>query len=150
MELECVKKMLEKGMERASVVDGLPWKFIEHLCMNGLQIHLMEPAHVLCSMNITPRLLNSNNSFHGGAAALLVDVVGAAVIPSPLTSGVSVEINVSYFDAAYLHEEIEIDARLLRFGKAVAVVSVEFRKKKSGKIFAQGRHTKYLALASKL
>ncbi|KAL4360183.1 hypothetical protein AHAS_Ahas08G0151900 [Arachis hypogaea] len=139
MELECVKKMLEKGIERAAVVDGLPWKFIEHLCMNGLQIDLMEPGHV-----------NSNNSFHGGAAALLVDMVGAAVIPSPMTSGVSVEINVSYFDAAYLHEEIEIDARLLRFGKAVAVVSVEFRKKKSGKIFAQGRHTKYLAVASKL
>ncbi|QHN98160.1 Acyl-coenzyme A thioesterase [Arachis hypogaea] len=93
------------------------------------------------------------NSSHGACPCALLHEHNATftpVIPSPMTSGVSVEINVSYFDAAYLHEEIEIDARLLRFGKAVAVVSVEFRKKKSGKIFAQGRHTKYLALASKL
>lgn len=47
-------------------------------------------------------------------------------------------------------EEIEIEARALRVGKAVAVISVEFRKKKTGKVFAQGRHTKYLAVASKM
>ncbi|KAK7282177.1 hypothetical protein RIF29_10772 [Crotalaria pallida] len=47
-------------------------------------------------------------------------------------------------------EEIEIEARALRVGKAVAVISVEFRKKKTGKIFAQGRHTKYLAITSKM
>jgi len=43
---------------------------------------------------------------HGGATAALVDVVGSAVIPtvgySGLNTGVSVEINVSYLDAAYL------------------------------------------------
>ncbi|KAL5728932.1 hypothetical protein ACHQM5_001954 [Ranunculus cassubicifolius] len=49
-----------------------------------------------------------------------------------------------------LLEEIEIDARCLRVGKAVGVVSVELRKKNTGKIFAQGRHTKYLAISSKI
>lgn len=47
-------------------------------------------------------------------------------------------------------EEIEIEARVLRVGKAVGVVSVEFRKKETGKIIAQGRHTKYLAVPSKM
>ncbi|KAG6779391.1 hypothetical protein POTOM_015771 [Populus tomentosa] len=47
-------------------------------------------------------------------------------------------------------EEIEIEARVLRVGKAVGVVSVELKKKKTGKIIAQGRHTKYLAVPSKL
>lgn len=83
-----------------------------------------------------------------------MDVVGSAAIPaagrSAPNTGVSVEINVSYLDAAYADEEIEIEARALRVGKAVAVISVEFRKKKTGKIFAQGRHTKYLPIASKM
>jgi acyl-coenzyme A thioesterase 13 len=35
-------------------------------------------------------------------------------------------------------------------GKAVGVVSVELKKKKTGKIIAQGRHTKYLAVPSKM
>ena len=47
-------------------------------------------------------------------------------------------------------EEIEVEAKALRVGKAIAVVSVELRKKKTGKIVAQGRHTKYLALSSKI
>ncbi|OMO61147.1 hypothetical protein COLO4_33534 [Corchorus olitorius] len=49
-----------------------------------------------------------------------------------------------------LLEEIEIDAKALRVGKTVAVVSVELRKKKTGKIIAQGRHTKYLPVLSKM
>ena len=49
-----------------------------------------------------------------------------------------------------MQEEIEIEARALRVGKTVAVVSVEFRKKNTEKIVAQGRHTKYLAVQSKM
>lgn len=50
----------------------------------------------------------------------------------------------------FIQEEIEIEAKVLRVGKAVAVVSVELRKKDTGKIVAQGRHTKYLAISSKM
>ena len=49
-------------------------------------------------------LKNTGNFLHGGATATLVDIVGSAVIftvGAPLT-GVSVEINVSYLDAAYV------------------------------------------------
>ncbi|KAJ1386503.1 Thioesterase domain [Sesbania bispinosa] len=154
MDLESLKRYLEKGVEEsASMVDGMPSRFLEPLIMNGLRVDLIEPGRIVCSMKIPPRLLNSGNSLHGGATATLVDVVGAAAIPSAgysWKSGVSVEINVSYLDAVSVDEEIEIDARALRVGKAVAVISVEFRKKKTGKVFAQGRHTKYLAIASKM
>jgi len=47
-------------------------------------------------------------------------------------------------------EEIELEAKALRVGKSIAAVTVELRKKKTGKIVAQGRHTKYLAVNSKL
>lgn len=46
---------------------------------------------------------NSGNFLHGGATATLVDMVGSAVIytvGAPVT-GVSVEINISYLDAAF-------------------------------------------------
>ncbi|RDX70741.1 Acyl-coenzyme A thioesterase 13 [Mucuna pruriens] len=154
MDLESVKRYLEKGGVTASVVDELPPRFLEPLILNALRVDLIEPARVVCSMKIPQRLLNAGNSLHGGAIAALVDVVGSAAIPtvgySAPNTGVSVEINVTYLDAAYADEEIEIEARALRVGKAVAVISVEFRKKKTGKVFAQGRHTKFLPLSSKM
>jgi acyl-coenzyme A thioesterase 13 len=47
-------------------------------------------------------------------------------------------------------DEIEVEGKLLRAGKSVGVVSVDFRKKKTGRLMAQARHTKYLAVSSKL
>ncbi|KFK42769.1 hypothetical protein AALP_AA1G037200 [Arabis alpina] len=148
MDLESVKKYLEgeetennEGAD-SSKVTKLPNRFIERFVTQGVKVDLIEPGRIICSMKIPPHLLNAGNFLHGGATATIVDVIGSAVVyTSGLTqTGVSVEIN----------EEIEIEARTLRVGKAVAVVSVELRKKKNGKIIAQGRHTKYLAPRSKL
>jgi acyl-coenzyme A thioesterase 13 len=104
MDLESVKRYLEKGGETASTVNEFPLRFMEPLIMGSLRVDLIEPGRVICSMKIPPRLLNSGNSLHGGATAALVDVVGSAAIPAsghPGLTGVSVEINVSYLDAAY-------------------------------------------------
>ncbi|KAL7614994.1 hypothetical protein Lser_V15G05976 [Lactuca serriola] len=155
MDFESVKSFLEKSSSGVSSkdIDSMPFRFFEPMIMSGLKVDLIERGRVLCSMKVPPRLLNVGNSLHGGATAALVDVVGSSVImtmDSVTTTGVSVEINVSYLDAAFVGDEIEIEAKALRVGKAVAVVSVEFRKKKTGKIIAQGRHTKYLAVSSKL
>lgn len=152
--LETVKRYLEKGEDgkNRSIIEGMPLRFFERFVMQGIHVDLIEPGRLLCSMKVPPRLLNAGNFLHGGATATLVDLVGSAVIytvGAPFT-GVSVEINISYLDAAYADEEIEIEAKVLRVGKAVGVVSVELRKKKTGKIIAQGRHTKYLAVSSKM
>ncbi|GMN27038.1 hypothetical protein TIFTF001_001520 [Ficus carica] len=153
MELEAVKKLLEKGEENAEAMEKLPPRFFERLVMKGLRVDLIQPGRLLCSFTVPSRLLNAGNFLHGGATATMVDLVGSAVIytlGARTTTGVSVEINVSYLDAAYAGEEIEVEAKALRVGKAIGVVSVELRKKKTGKIIAQGRHTKYLAVSSKL
>ncbi|BFG28333.1 hypothetical protein CerSpe_146060 [Prunus speciosa] len=149
--MESVKKFLEKEGEMAITMDGLPERFFEPFIMKGIQVDLLEPGRIVCSFKVPPRLLNGGNFMHGGATATLVDLIGSAAILTVGTpTGVSVEINVSYLDSAYPGEEVEVEAKALRVGKAVGVVSVELRKKKTGKIIAQGRHTKYLALASKL
>ncbi|ESR39650.1 4HBT domain-containing protein [Citrus sinensis] len=157
MELESVKRYLEKGGggdddKNKSTMEEMPTKFFERFIMQGLRVDLSEPGRVICSMKVPPRLLNAGNFMHGGATATLVDLVGSAAIftVGAPSVGVSVEINVSYLDAAFGGEEIEIEAKVLRVGKAVAVVSVELRKKDTGKIVAQGRHTKYLAISSKM
>jgi len=46
---------------------------------------------------------------HGGAITTLVDIAGGAAIPAagfPWKSGVSVEINISCLDAAYVNVSV--------------------------------------------
>ncbi|KAM0939815.1 putative acyl-CoA hydrolase [Dioscorea sansibarensis] len=153
--LEKVKKLLEAGGEEivsTATLDSLPPHFYDAFILKGLSIDAIEHGRILCSMTVPPRLLNTGNFLHGGATASLVDLVGSAAFYSAgaASSGVSLEISISYLDSAFVNEEIEIEAKVLRAGKAVGVSTVELRKKKTGKLIAQARHTKYLAATSKL
>ncbi|XP_076950846.1 uncharacterized protein LOC143623949 [Bidens hawaiensis] len=152
MDFEWVKKYLEKTTS-SNETDSMPYKLFQPLIMSGLNVELVEHGRVICSMKVPPRLLNTDNSLQGGAIAALVDEVGGVVIPTitnATNSGVSMVINVSYLDSAYVGDEIEIETKALHVGQAVAVATVEFRNKKTGKIIAQGRHTKYRVASSKL
>ncbi|KAG0494374.1 hypothetical protein HPP92_005368 [Vanilla planifolia] len=154
MEVNAVKRSLEPTVAgKALSIADLPSRFYDAFVLHGLNIDLIDHGHVVCSMTVTPRLLNSSNGLlHSGVMATLMDVVGSAVFLSAgcPTSGVSLEISISFLDAACVDEEIEFDAKLLKAGKAVGACSVEIREKKTGKIVAQGRHSKYLAVSSKL
>ncbi|XP_059316165.1 uncharacterized protein LOC132067014 [Lycium ferocissimum] len=117
----------------------MPSNFLEQFVSHGPKVDLVEPGCILCSFQVPPRLVNAGNILHEGATAALVDVLGSAAIYTvgALLTGVAVEINVSYLDSAFLGEEIELEVKVLRVGKEIADVSVELRKKKTGKIVAQ-------------
>ncbi|RRT65150.1 hypothetical protein B296_00041263 [Ensete ventricosum] len=109
---------------------------------------------------------DDRNAMRHGAVVSLVDLVGSAVFyaAGAPSTGVSVEISVSAFRPAYVHsclstfgpnlnsrmEEVEIEATVLHLTKTVAVAAVEMRKRSTGTMIAWGRHTKYLAVSSKL
>ncbi|KAH6756009.1 Thioesterase superfamily protein [Perilla frutescens var. hirtella] len=153
MDFEAVRRFVEKeGGAYEFTVDSMPERFIEPMVMQGMKIDTIERGRIVCSFTVPRRLVNSGNTLHGGATAALVDVIGSAVIftMGAPTTGVSVEINVSYLNGAAVGEEVEIESKALRVGKALAVVSVDLKSKKTGKLIAQGRHTKYLVLPSKI
>ncbi|MBA0864009.1 hypothetical protein Goshw_028628 [Gossypium schwendimanii] len=101
MEAEKVKRYLESS----ATIDGdkLPSKFFESLIMHGLRVELIETNRVVCSFKVTPRLLNEGNYLHSGAVATFVDIVSSAAIYTAggTFAGASVEINISFMDAAY-------------------------------------------------
>ncbi|XP_075661612.1 uncharacterized protein LOC142631356 [Castanea sativa] len=128
--------------------------------MQDLRVDLIEPGRLICTFKVPQHLLKMEETISDNGVScfycfgdyvvlqmlvifyMVVDLVSSAVIygvGAPATR-VSVEINISYLDAAFADEEIEIEARVLRVGKAIGVVSVEFRKE-TGKIIAEGRHT---------
>ncbi|XP_047056445.1 uncharacterized protein LOC124662683 [Lolium rigidum] len=132
---------------------GVGTRPFDALTVAGLRIDAIEPSRALFSFTVPPRLTNTRKHMHGGAVASLVDLVGSAVIfagGSP-TTGVSLEITVSYLNAMRANEEIEIEAKVLSIGNTTGCVTVEVRRKSTREVLAHGRHTKYLAtIASKL
>ncbi|KAF3780680.1 Acyl-coenzyme A thioesterase 13 [Nymphaea thermarum] len=152
-QLQRVKASLERTGDRLQDSgDSRHFSSYDSLISSCIRLDEAFPGRLLCSFVVPPHLLNTGKFLHGGASASLVDIIGSAVILTTgvLTTGVTLEISVSYLDSAYLNEEIEIEAKVLRIGKAIAVVNVELRKKGNGKIVATGRHTKYLAVSSRL
>lgn len=52
---------------------------------------------------------------------------------------VSVHYDISYFSPAKLHEEVELDGRVVEQKGKMTAVTVEIRKKDSGELVAIGR-----------
>ncbi|ONK77435.1 uncharacterized protein A4U43_C02F6500 [Asparagus officinalis] len=106
MDLESVKKSLE---DKSTSFDPLHRNLYNSFILNALRVDLVEPHRVLCSLTVIPRLRNDGNYLHGGVIATLVDLVGSAVFfaAGHSTSGVSLELNVSHFDAAFVGVSIK-------------------------------------------
>ncbi|AQK43736.1 uncharacterized protein LOC100286193 [Zea mays] len=154
MDPEAVRKSLEPTATVEKITGSTPARlhFYDPFVLSGVSIEAAEHGRLLCSFVVTPRLASPAGYLRSGVTATLADQLGSAVffcsgLPS---SGVSLEISVSFVDAAAVGEEIEVEGKLLRAGKSVGVVSVDFRKKKTGKLMAQARHTKYLVASSRL
>ncbi|XP_071682589.1 uncharacterized protein [Lolium perenne] len=159
MDPEAVRRTLEPTASPEDISGSTPY---DSFVISGVRLDAAEHGRVLCSFLVTPRHASPQGYLLSGVTATLADQMGSAVIYSIGVglggedfsgvglSGVSLEISVSYVDTATVGEEIEVEGKLLRAGKSVCVVSIDFRKKRTGKLIAQARHTKYLAVSSKL
>nr|KAF6290106.1 acyl-CoA thioesterase 13 [Myotis myotis] len=58
--------------------------------------------------------------------------------------GVSVDMNITYMSPAKIGEVVVITAQILKQGRTLAFASVDLTNKTTGKLVAQGRHTKHL------
>ncbi|KAK3143254.1 hypothetical protein QOZ80_4AG0298130 [Eleusine coracana subsp. coracana] len=150
--LETARRLLEEVAPPTSPdLTGAAEGFYDAFVLRGIRVQAAQSGTLLCHFTVPSRLLNSGGFLHGGATASLVDLVASAVFRTAglRTRGDPLEMNISYLDAAFADEEIDIEAKVLRAGKAVGVAVVEL-KKKSGKIIAQARYSKYLGASSKL
>jgi acyl-coenzyme A thioesterase 13 len=118
--------------------------------VHGLEAVSVDGGRVVVRLVVTPELRNFGATLHGGAAATLVDVVGSLAIVSAdrdNRSGVSTDLNVSWFAPAAVGESILIEATVLKTGRTLAFVAVELRRESDGLLLVQGRMTKALGTA---
>ena len=107
-------------------------------------------ARVVARFPVRAVHVNSKGGLHGAVSAALVDWAGGmALAASGLEStGVSVDIHVSYASAAREGDDIEVEAWVVRRGRSVGFTGVEIRKVGGG-IVATGSHTKFIGGSGK-
>lgn len=104
------------------------------------------PGKVVCEMQVAEEHTNRGGTLHGGMTATLVDVISTVAIMNSERGapGVSVDMNITYMNAAKIGEDVLITAQVLKQGKTLAFATVDLTSKVTGKLIAQGRHTKHL------
>ncbi|XP_054842005.1 acyl-coenzyme A thioesterase 13 [Eublepharis macularius] len=114
--------------------------------LNKITVLSASPRKIVCEMKVEEEHTNRGGTLHGGLTATLVDVVSTAALlhsENPI-AGVSVDMNITYMSAAKIGDEILITAEILKQGRSLAFASVDLTSKATGKLIAQGRHTKFL------
>ncbi|KAL1785286.1 acyl-coenzyme A thioesterase 13 [Sigmodon hispidus] len=104
------------------------------------------PEKLICEMKVEEQHANKYGTLHGGLTATLIDNIStvALMCTERGVPGVSVDMNITYMSPAKIGEEILITAHILKQGKTLAFASVDLTNKATGKLIAQGRHTKHL------
>jgi acyl-coenzyme A thioesterase 13 len=121
----------------------------------GLQLIHASRGLVIARLILGPAHLNSSGSLHGSVSATIVDWAGGLAIAAwdcRSTTGVSVDINISYLNSAR-QGEIEIEGKVDKIGGSLAFTTVGIWKVgeagKRGDAVALGRHTKFVRTVQK-
>ncbi|XP_039135647.1 acyl-coenzyme A thioesterase 13-like isoform X1 [Dioscorea cayenensis subsp. rotundata] len=130
---------------------GLAASFFEALALRGIRVDSIQRGSLTCTFTVPPRLTGVDGNLSAGAIANLVDEIGGAVI---LADGqhtkVSVDMSISYMSAARIHDELEITAKVLGHKGGYSGTSVLMKNKATGDVVAEGRHSLFGNLLSKI
>ncbi|ONM21652.1 uncharacterized protein [Zea mays] len=123
-----------------ATVEDAPGRGFNALPLSGVRVSLAERGRALCSLHVPPHLTDAEGNWHAGAiAAAADDVCAAAIMSVEGIIKVSIHYDISYFTTAKLHDEVEMDGRVVEQKVRMTAVAVEIRKKESGELVAIGR-----------
>ncbi|CAG8602850.1 2405_t:CDS:2 [Paraglomus brasilianum] len=121
------------------------------LVLSEMKITQATNGKVISELAIEKKHLNRLDGLHGGVTSTIVDLGGSLAIASKglYATGVSTDLNVTFVNSAKLGDIIVMEASCVKIGKTLAFTEINIRNKESGNLIAQGRHTKFIALAHK-
>jgi acyl-coenzyme A thioesterase 13 len=146
----------DKSPEHAHVEElvrtKLPASPIYAFLLSSVQIVDASKGHVVARLKLTQDHMNHGQSLHGSVSATIVDWMGGMAVSTydlRSTTGVSVDIHVTYQSGAKAGEEVEIEGIADRVGSNLAFTKVTIYKYDPatgarGKIVIAGTHTKFV------
>ncbi|XP_025015475.2 acyl-coenzyme A thioesterase 13 isoform X1 [Ricinus communis] len=127
--------------------------FYSNILSNLLKADHVQSGRISCSFSVLPFVANYFGGLHGGALAAIAERVAIACARTVVAEDKEIflgELSLSYLSAAPKNEELVVDSSVLRSGKNLTVVAMEFKIKKTGKLAFTARATFYNMPVAKL
>lgn len=111
-----------------------------------LKVHSIQPGKVSCILSVKPAISNIYRSMHGGAVGAVAERVSIACARTVVGKDKELflgELGISYVSAAPSNAEVVVDGSVIRSGRNITVVAVDFRLKDSRKLVYTSNATFY-------
>ncbi|GLJ41475.1 hypothetical protein SUGI_0858360 [Cryptomeria japonica] len=114
--------------------------FQESLIIRQLTVNQVEPGIVIATITVHSSLTNRYNTLHGGAVAMISNIVGMAAVKTVAVDKdfEPAELSMSYVYAGRIGVELEVKAKVLKFENNAAVSSIDIRNKETKQAIFQG------------
>ncbi|XP_076893297.1 uncharacterized protein LOC143545262 [Bidens hawaiensis] len=120
--------------------------FSSDLIRSVLKTQHIHRGRVTCILTVKPYVCNAYNTFHGGAVGSVAEMVAIACARTVVKEDKELflgELSISYLAAAVKHAEVIVDASVVRSGRNLTVVAIEFKLKDSERLTYLCRATFY-------
>ncbi|XP_031265572.1 acyl-coenzyme A thioesterase 13-like [Pistacia vera] len=127
--------------------------FYSNIVGGHLKVHQIQRGHITCHLTVKPAVANFYGGIHGGAVAALSERMAIGCARTVVGEDKEIflgELSISYLSAAPKNAELIIDGFVVRSGRNLTVVAIEFKFKNSGKLACTSRATFYNTPISKL
>ncbi|KAL0002539.1 hypothetical protein SO802_016320 [Lithocarpus litseifolius] len=152
--VSAVKLMFEDEEISGSVPEFCNTKdFYSDLIRAHLKPQTILRGRVSCLLSITPAINNVYRSVHGGAVASIAEIVSIACARTVVAESKELflgELSISYLSGAQTNAKVLVDGSVVRSGRNLTVVAVEFKLNKTEQLIYTARATFYHMPVAKL
>ncbi|XP_050249732.1 uncharacterized protein LOC126696987 [Quercus robur] len=127
--------------------------FYSHLIRDAIKPDQVLRGRITCHLTVTPILANFYASLHGGALAAIAEMVSIACARTVVAEDKDIflgDMSISYLSGAPIHAEVMVDCSVVRSGRNLTVVAMEFKVKKTGQLAYTAHATFYNKPIAKL
>ncbi|CAL5196147.1 unnamed protein product [Lathyrus oleraceus] len=111
--------------------------FFDSFLRNFIKVDQIQPGRISCTLIVKPPICNAYGTLHGGTVASLVEVLAIACARTVVAEDKQLflgEISISYLSATPMDEEVVANASVVKSGRNLTVVALEFKLKKTGNL----------------
>ncbi|OIW02073.1 hypothetical protein TanjilG_14596 [Lupinus angustifolius] len=120
--------------------------FFSNFLRSFINVHHIQRGQISCTILAKLPIANGFGTLHGGAVGSFVEVLATACARTVVAEDKELflgEISISYLSGTPLNEEVLANASVVKRGRNLTVVTVEFKLKKTGNLLYISHATFY-------
>ncbi|KAK4263421.1 hypothetical protein QN277_028830 [Acacia crassicarpa] len=133
---------INESLRQTSHANGFFSEFIRSF----INVERVERGRIICTVSVKPPISNYFDTLHGGGLASVAELISIACARTVVAEDKQIflgEISMSYLSGAPVTAEVTADASVVKSGRNLTVVVLEFKLKKTEKLIYKGHATFY-------